>query len=65
MFGYQTWDITMNIANSSLPWLPELSLVVNNLMDTRGVSYVTAESTATDYIYITPRSVTLRLEGRF
>ncbi|PTU31840.1 TonB-dependent receptor [Stenotrophobium rhamnosiphilum] len=70
IFGYRQWDAQLSLANPNVPWLPEVSLNVNNITNERGTtnqftSAVTPITTAVETYYIQPRAVTLRLMGRF
>lgn len=66
VFGFQQWDAQIGLSNPAIRWLPELSLVGNNLTDVRGITnYWTNNSYVTDVTYIRPRAVTLRLSGHF
>ena len=68
IFNYQQWDAQLNLANTEIHWLPEITLTVSNLTDERGVANsivggvaIRVEKTT----YIQPRAVMLRLSGSF
>lgn len=72
IFNYQQWDVNFAIANPSLPWLPDFSLIGTNILDKRGivirngtVDGGTSTANYTDVSYIRPRAITLRLSGKF
>ncbi|MES2488260.1 MAG: TonB-dependent receptor [Pseudomonadota bacterium] len=70
IFGYRQWDAQVSLANPNIPWLPEVSLNLNNITNERGTtnqftSAVTPLTTAVETYYIQPRAVTLRIMGKF
>lgn len=70
VFGYQTLDLNLTLASLNRPWLPELSLSLNNLTDERGLANVNVTNLSgvlrVDTInYIAPRALVLRLSGSF
>ncbi|WP_161554162.1 TonB-dependent receptor [Stenotrophobium rhamnosiphilum] len=68
VFGYQQWDVQLSLNNPEIPWLPEASVSVSNLMDERGVANATLGGLVTKTVkttYIQPRAVMLRLSGSF
>lgn len=65
VFGFTQWNLQLNAANTALTWLPEVSFVIDNLADKRGVSHIYDGGSYTDVTYIRPRSLNLRLTGRF
>jgi len=69
IFGYQQWDFLFSLDNKAWRWLPEFSVAANNLLDSRGVvNHVYSSKppqTYSDVTYVQPRSLTLRLSGRF
>jgi iron complex outermembrane recepter protein len=69
VFNYQQWDGQLTLDNSLSPWLPEITLSLNNLLDARGVvNHVYSTSLPEKYndvTYIPPRSINLRLTGHF
>lgn len=68
-YGYSLVDLQISAGKVSLSWLPELSLVLGNLGDTRGRANVLLNGStsdgAPDVTYTRPRSLSLRLTGRF
>ncbi|AXQ29390.1 TonB-dependent receptor [Solimonas sp. K1W22B-7] len=68
IFGFQTWDAQLSLANPAIVWLPEMSVTVSNLTDERGISNATVGGVVTQTektTYIQPRTVLLRLGGSF
>lgn len=71
IFGYQQLDLQVSASSDKYKWLPQIALIVNNVMDERGLTNAftsgipTPELAAQEYYYITPRAITLRLMGRF
>ncbi|NGY03309.1 TonB-dependent receptor [Solimonas terrae] len=68
VFDYQQWDVQLSIDNERLLWLPEITLSANNLLDERGVVnhvYAGGATPYSDYTYIQPRAITVRLSGHF
>lgn len=67
VFGYQQWDAQVGLLNPGSSWQPELSLVLNNVMDVRGVTsdQPVPQFGFNDVTYVTPRALTLRIGGRF
>lgn len=70
VFGYQQLDFALAVRDTSVEWMPEFSLALNNALDERGVSnyYIGAlvpTVKAVDTTYIRPRTLTLRIAGRF
>jgi outer membrane receptor protein involved in Fe transport len=70
IYGYKTLDASLSLGNLSWSWFPELILSANNLANSRGltnesVSALPAGQGFTDYTYIPPRSLSLRIQGRF
>jgi outer membrane receptor protein involved in Fe transport len=64
IYGYQTLDTGLSLGNLRWDWFPELVLTVNNLTDTRALSGAYVYSSFSDNIYIPPRSINLRIQGR-
>lgn len=71
IFDYGQLDVQLNVSNPRWPWLPEVAVIFNNLTDERGLTNAFTSGVPSDqlaaeeYYYITPRSVSLRLMGRF
>ena len=67
VFGYRTIDLLLSLGSVTARWLPEINLSFNNLADERGISNVTTDGPGglETVNYIPPRSVILRLSGRF
>lgn len=71
IYDYHQTDLQLNVANDSYAWLPNISVIANNVTNERGLTNAftsglpTPESAANEYYYITPRSLTVRLSGRF
>ncbi|HEY1076127.1 MAG TPA: TonB-dependent receptor [Fontimonas sp.] len=66
VFGYQTLDATLNIANYAIDGKPELSLVLANATDERGIiSGVNNPQFAKDHNYIRPRTLIARVAVSF
>lgn len=70
IFGYSQWDAQIGLSNPAVQWLPELSVNFNNITNKRGItneflSSTTPATAAVETYYIQPRSVTLRLMGKF
>ena len=65
IFDFNQFDLQFGLANPSLRWLPELSFLVNNLADERGVANQFDGGSYVDVTYIRPRAYTLRLSSRF
>ncbi len=63
IFGYSLVDAQINLANTAWQWMPDVALVMGNIADTRGRT--NADGDPTDYIYLPPRSLILRLSGNF
>jgi outer membrane receptor protein involved in Fe transport len=62
VFGYETLDVTLNLANAALFGMPELSLTLANATDERGIiSGVYNPQFAKDHNYIRPRTLVARL----
>ncbi len=64
IYDYRRWDLNISVSNPVIAWLPDISLIGNNLLDERGISSG-AGGTAPHYYYITPRALTVRLSGKF
>ncbi|AXQ28578.1 hypothetical protein D0B54_07725 [Solimonas sp. K1W22B-7] len=65
IFDFQQLDLQFGVANPSLRWLPEVSFLVNNALDERGVANQFQGGGYVDVTYIRPRAYTLRLSGNF
>ena len=71
IFGYHQVDLQMSLSNDQYKWLPQIALIANNVTDERGLTNAftsgipTKDTAGQEYYYITPRSLTLRLSGRF
>jgi outer membrane receptor protein involved in Fe transport len=69
VFGYEQWDAHLSLDSKDRPWLPELTLTVNNFTNRRGiVNQVFSTQPPEVYnevTYIPPRLISLRLSGRF
>jgi len=71
VFGYQQWDAQISVANPSIGWLPEFAVTVNNLIDERGIvnqfseDLTNTNTGAREVYYLQPRTLILRLTGRF
>jgi len=64
VFGYHQWDAQMSLASLSVHWLPDLTLIINNLNNVRGISNAFHDVTYADVTYIQPRTISLRLSGK-
>ena len=68
IFDYQQWDAQLNLANTEIHWLPEMTFTVSNLTDERGVANSIVGGVAIRVeksTYIQPRALMLRLSGNF
>lgn len=67
VFGFQQWDLQLGVRNPAVAWMPEVSLIANNLTDERGITHYWASGIVDtqDVTYIRPRALTLRISGRF
>ena len=67
IFDFEQWDLQLGISNPELSWLPELSVVLNNAKDERGVTHYWESGVVDtkDVTYIRPRAITFRLSGQF
>jgi iron complex outermembrane recepter protein len=69
VLGYQQLDASLGINDQRVKWLPDLSLTVKNLADTRAYSIRqivgTGPFTVQEYEYVTPRAIFLRISGHF
>jgi iron complex outermembrane recepter protein len=65
VFGYRQWDVQLSLASLSAHWLPELTLIINNASNVRGISNAFHDVTYEDVTYIQPRAISLRLSGKF
>ncbi|MFA5941172.1 MAG: TonB-dependent receptor [Sinimarinibacterium sp.] len=65
--GYDTYDIRAHVLLNSLPLRPDLTLGVSNLTDERGIAGAFADpaSSAKDFYFITPRTVSVTLALSF
>ncbi|WP_269620644.1 TonB-dependent receptor [Zhongshania sp. BJYM1] len=66
VFGYETIDGQIAFSNENIVGRPEISIVVSNLTDERGIiSGINNPQFASDHVYIRPRTVTARLSLSF
>lgn len=65
VFGDSVMDAQLMVGNRTWPTQPELSLTVNNLDDTRMLNTAYSGATFQSGNYIQPRTLMLRLSGRF
>jgi outer membrane receptor protein involved in Fe transport len=71
IFDYQQLDLQLSLSNESFKWLPQVALILNNATNERGItnaftSGIPSDDTAAREFYtITPRSISVRLSGRF
>jgi outer membrane receptor protein involved in Fe transport len=72
IFDYAEVGLQFGVENESMKWLPDVSLSVSNLLDERGLANLflispvaSPGTTVYDAQYIRPRTVTLRLSGKF
>ena len=71
VFGYEQLDLQLNVTNARFDWLPQVAVVFNNVTDERGLTNAftsglpSPDLAAEEFYYILPRSITLRLMGRF
>jgi len=67
VFGYQQLDAGVGLSDRRLKWLPDFSLTVKNVTDTRAYSNrkIVNEFGQREYEYVTPRAIYLRLSGHF
>ena len=64
VFGYQQFDALLRLGEASDRW-PKLSLGASNLLDERGINQHTLTGPANDVIYVRPRTLFVRIDGRF
>jgi len=64
VFDYQQVDAQLGIGPVAGPW-PEISVGATNLLDERGIVQNTFTGQASDVTYVRPRTLLLRLDGRF
>lgn len=64
VYDDQQVDALLGIAPLAGPW-PGISLGATNLLDERGIAQNTFTGPASDVTYIRPRTLLLRLDGRF
>lgn len=64
VFDYQQFDALIRVADATAKW-PQVSIGATNLLDERGINQHTKTGPANDVIYLRPRAITLRLDGRF
>jgi len=64
VYGFQQVDALVGVAPAAGPW-PGLSLGATNLLDERGITQNTFTGPASDVTYVRPRTLLLRLDGRF
>ncbi|HKY93378.1 MAG TPA: TonB-dependent receptor [Nevskiaceae bacterium] len=71
IFDYQQLDLQLSVSNDSIPWLPQIAVIFNNVTDERGITNAftsnipSPDLAAREYYTITPRSVIVRLQGHF
>lgn len=68
--GYQIWDLQLGVKLRDVKWAPEVSLVVRNVTDDKGLvsNLLDPNFTGIPYNYVTyvqPRAYVLRLSGSF
>jgi iron complex outermembrane receptor protein len=64
VFDYQQFDARVGVGPLSGPW-PQVSVGATNLLDERGIAQNTFTGPAGDVTYVRPRTLLLRLDGRF
>jgi iron complex outermembrane receptor protein len=64
VFDYQQFDALIGVGPLAGLW-PEVSVGVTNLLDERGIAQNTFTGPASDVTYVRPRTLMLRLDGRF
>jgi iron complex outermembrane receptor protein len=69
ILGYQELDASLGISDQRLKWLPDISFTVKNMTDSRAYSQrkpIAANPViGTEYEYITPRAIFVRVSGHF
>jgi iron complex outermembrane receptor protein len=65
ILDYDTWNVSLRIANPELPGHPELNFSALNLTDERGIASAQTSSTYQEVAYIRPRSFMVRLSLAF
>ncbi|MES2488360.1 MAG: TonB-dependent receptor [Pseudomonadota bacterium] len=65
IFNYRLLDAQIGVLSTAYPWIPELNLTVNNLLDKRGVTTRIPQGNSVDGGYTQPRTIILRLSGSF
>jgi outer membrane receptor protein involved in Fe transport len=64
VFDYDQLDALLRLGEASGRW-PDLSIGASNLLDERGINQHVLTGEADDIIYIRPRTLFLRIDGRF
>ena len=66
---YSLTDLNFSVSNVALPWFPNVSLLVKNVFDKRGVSNadssIGTDSEYLDVYFVQPRTMVLQLTGSF
>ena len=65
IYDFSQWDFQLGLTHLASQWVPEVSFIVNNLTDERGVANQFDGGSYVDVTYIRPRAYTLRLTTRF
>jgi len=67
VYDYQQLDTQLSLRDESIAWLPELTVSVNNIEDKRGLvnEFISPVSMAGEASYIQPRTINIRVSGRF
>jgi outer membrane receptor protein involved in Fe transport len=65
IFNYRLLDAQIGLASPTYPWIPELNITVNNLLDKRGVTTRIPQGQSVDGGYTQPRTFIIRLSGSF
>ncbi|HEY3655309.1 MAG TPA: TonB-dependent receptor [Steroidobacteraceae bacterium] len=65
IYGYYTLDAQLSVGNQSIKWLPDVSFIVNNLSDQRGITNAFSGTRYNDVTYIPPRTFFVRVSGHF
>ncbi|HVT37277.1 MAG TPA: TonB-dependent receptor, partial [Nevskiaceae bacterium] len=65
IFNYHQLDAQIGLANPQWSWAPQLTISVNNVLDTRGVTTNVTQGPSTDVNYCQPRTLIVHLGGQF
>lgn len=71
IYDYHQWDAQISFAHMTKSWFPKISLIFNNINNSRGLTNAftsgvpTPDTAAWEFYYLTPRNFTLRISGEF